>query len=374
MKVSIKEITTHRGLRDFVHFPNELYKDNPVYVPQIEMIDINTFDPAKNRAFEVCDAKFWLALDENGKTVGRVAGIINHKYNDKVGKKICRFGWIDFIDSQEVVKALLDTVEAFAKENGMEEIEGPDGLLEFDVTGVLVEGFDQLPTPYGKYNDPYYEPRILAEGYVPSTDYVEFLITIPEAMPEKHARLVGIVKERYGLKQAELKKKKDILPYLDGVFDCMNRCYSSLHGFSELSKGMCEDLLNNFFTFLNPDYISIVLNGEDKVVGFGVLLPDLSRAMQKAKGYLFPFGFIHLLKALKKNDTMDALLIAILPEYQSKGVNSLMFEKLIHNCRRDGFTKLESTRELADNIAVQNLWSKLEHRQHKRARTYKKQL
>lgn len=372
MKVTVKEITSHRGLRKFVHFPNELYKDNPYYVPQIEIIDVNTFDPQKNRAFEVCDAKFWLAYDENDKVVGRIAGIINHRYNEKVGEKICRFGWIDFIDSQEVVKALLDTVESFARENGMDQIEGPDGLLEFDVTGVLVDGFDQIPTPYGKYNDPYYEPRILAEGYEQSTDYVEFLITIPETLPEKHARLVDIVKERYGLRQAEFTKKKEIIPYLDGVFECMNRCYSSLHGFSELSKGQCDDLLKSFFGFLNPDYISIILNKEDKVVGFGVLLPDLSRAMQKAKGYLFPFGFVHILKALKKNDTMDALLIAILPEYQSKGVNSLMFQKLIHNCRRDGFTKLESTRELADNFAVQNLWSKLEHKQHKRARTYKK--
>ena len=372
MTVTIKEITSHRELRKFVHFPNELYKDNPYYVPQIEIIDVNTFDPNKNRAFEVCDAKYWLAYDENGKIVGRVAGIINHRYNEKVGEKICRFGWIDFIDSQEVGKALLDTVENFAREQGMEQVEGPDGLLEFDVTGVLVEGFDQIPTPYGKYNDPYYEPRILAEGYEQSTDYVEFLIHIPPVMPEKHARLAGVVRERYGLRQAPLKTKKDILPYLDGVFECMNRCYSSLHGFSELSKGQCDDLLNAFFAFLNPDYVSIILNSEDKVVGFGVLAPDLSRAMQKAGGYLFPFGFIHLLKALKKNDTMDALLVAILPEYQNKGVNALLFEKLLPNCVRDGFDKVESTRELADNIAVQNMWGSLEHKCHKRARTYKK--
>ncbi len=162
MTVTIKEITSHRELRKFVHFPNELYKGNPYYVPQIEIIDVNTFDPNKNKAFEVCDAKYWLAYDENGKIVGRVAGIINHRYNEKVGEKICRFGWIDFIDSQEVVKALLDTVENFAREQRMEQIEGPDGLLEFDVTGVLVDGFDQIPTPYGKYNDPYDEPRILA--------------------------------------------------------------------------------------------------------------------------------------------------------------------------------------------------------------------
>ena len=308
MKVTVKEITSHRGLRKFVHFPNELYKDNPYYVPQIEIIDVNTFDPQKNRAFEVCDAKFWLAYDENDKVVGRIAGIINHRYNEKVGEKICRFGWIDFIDSQEVVKALLDTVESFARENGMDQIEGPDGLLEFDVTGVLVDGFDQIPTPYGKYNDPYYEPRILAEGYEQSTDYVEFLITIPETLPEKHARLVDIVKERYGLRQAEFTKKKEIIPYLDGGFECMNRCYSSLHGFSELSKGQSFMLSVKGDSMINAGIFSgdRIIVRQQSTAENGEMVVALIDDSATVKTYYKEKDHIRL---QPENDTMDPIIV-----------------------------------------------------------------
>ena len=374
MDVTIKEVRTKSDLRKFVHFPNELYKDNPYYVPQIESMDRDTLTPSKNHAFEICEGKYWLAYDEKGHVVGRVAGIINRSYNEKVGEKICRFGWIDFIDDRSVSEALMKTVENYAKENGLDVVSGPTGFLEFDAAGVLVDGFDQLPTAYGKFNDPYYEYHLWALGYQKEIDFVEYRILVPEVIPDRYARMAKIVSEKYGLRQAPLLKHSDIKNYLDGLFSCMNAAYSNLHGFSELTAGQCADLKKQFLSNVSVDFLSIILDANDKVVAFGVALPSLSKAMQKAKGSLFPFGFIHLLKALKHNDTIDLLLIAIDEQYQSKGVNAMIFDKFAQGITKNGIKYIESTRELEDNTNVQNLWNHLEHHIHKRARVYRKNI
>lgn len=372
MKITIKEVTTKKALREFVHFPNELYKDNPYYVPQIESMDRDTLTPTKNHAFEVCEGKYWLAYDERGNIVGRVAGIINRSYNEKTGEKICRFGWIDFIDDHDVSKALMGTVEAYAREKGMEKLCGPMGFLEFDAAGILVEGFDRLPTAYGKYNDPYYENHLTAMGYQKDVDFVEYLIKVPEVIPERYARAAKIVAEKHQLHEAPIQSRKDIDPYLDDLFHCLNSAYSKLHGFSELSPGQCEDLRKQFLGNINIDYLSIILDNTDRVVAFGVALPSLSKAMQKAKGRMFPLGWYHLLKALEKNDTIDLLLIAIDEHYQNKGVNAMIFHKFAQGIVKNGVKYIESTRELEGNTQVQNLWHYLEHDLVKRARTYVK--
>jgi N-acetylglutamate synthase-like GNAT family acetyltransferase len=374
MDVTIKEVRTKSDLRKFVHFPNVLYKDNPYYVPQIESMDRDTLTPSKNHAFEICEGKYWLAYDEKGHVVGRVAGIINRSYNEKVGEKICRFGWIDFIDDRSVSEALMKTVENYAKENGLDIVSGPTGFLEFDAAGVLVDGFDQLPTAYGKFNDPYYEYHLWALGYQKEIDFVEYRILVPEVIPDRYARMAKIVSDKYGLHQAPLLKHSDIKNYLDGLFQCMNAAYSNLHGFSELTPGQCADLKKQFLNNVSVDFLSIILDANDKVVAFGVALPSLSKAMQKAKGSLFPFGFIHLLKALKHNDTIDLLLIAIDEQYQSKGVNAMIFDKFAQGITKNGIKYIESTRELEDNTNVQNLWNHLEHHIHKRARVYRKNI
>lgn len=374
MNITVKKVRNRRDLRKFVHFPNELYKDNPYYVPQIESMDRDTLTPSKNHAFEVCEGQYWLAFDEKDCVVGRVAAIINRRYNEKVGEKICRFGWIDFIDDYEVSEALMHAVEGYAKEKGMDIVSGPTGFLEFDAAGVLVEGFDQLPTAYGKYNAPYYEKHLLALGYKKEIDFVEFRIIVPDVIPERYARMAKMVAEKYNLHQAPLSERNDIDPYLDGVFKCLNAAYSNLHGFSELTPGQCEDLKKQFLTNINVDYISIVLDSDNTVVGFGVALPSLSKAMQKAKGSLFPFGFVHLLKALKHNDTIDLLLIAINEQYQSKGVNAMIFDKFAQGITKNGIKYIESTRELEDNTEVQNLWHPFDHYIHKRARVYIKNI
>ncbi len=374
MNITVKKVRNRRDLRKFVHFPNELYKDNPYYVPQIESMDRDTLTPSKNHAFEVCEGQYWLAFDEKDCVVGRVAAIINRRYNEKVGEKICRFGWIDFIDDYEVSEALMHAVEGYAKEKGMDIVSGPTGFLEFDAAGVLVEGFDQLPTAYGKYNAPYYEKHLLALGYKKEIDFVEFRIIVPDVIPERYDRMAKMVAEKYNLHQAPLSERNDIDPYLDGVFKCLNAAYSNLHGFSELTPGQCEDLKKQFLTNINVDYISIVLDSDNTVVGFGVALPSLSKAMQKAKGSLFPFGFVHLLKALKHNDTIDLLLIAINEQYQSKGVNAMIFDKFAQGITKNGIKYIESTRELEDNTEVQNLWHPFDHYIHKRARVYIKNI
>ena len=374
MEVQIKEVKSKRELRAFVHFPNELYKDNPYYVPQIESMDRDTLTPSKNHAFEVCEGKYWLAYDEKGKVVGRVAGIINHRYNEKVGEKICRFGWIDFIDDRAVSEALMKTVEDYAREKGMEVVSGPTGFLEFDPSGILVEGFDKLPTPYGKYNASYYENHLLAMGYGKEVDFVEYRILVPEVIPERYARAAGLVAQKYGVHQAELQSRRDISPYIDGIFRCMNKAYSRIHGFSELTPGQCDDLKKQFLGNVNVDYLSIILDANEQVVAFGLALPSLSKAMIKAKGHLFPFGFLHVLKALKKNDTIDLLLIAIDEQYQNKGLNAMIFDKFAKGIVKNGVKYIESTRELESNNQVQNLWHYLEHTLHKRARVFKKNI
>lgn len=374
MTVTIQEVTTKKDLKAFVHFPNELYKGNPNYVPQIESMDCDNLTPEKNHAFEVCEGKYWLAYDEKGSVVGRVAGIINHSYNEKTGEKICRFGWIDFIDNRAVSEALMQTVESYARDKGMETMNGPMGFLEFDAAGVLVEGFDQLPTAYGKYNAPYYEQHFEALGYTKDVDFVEYRILVPEVIPERYARMSQLVSIKNDLHEAPIRNRSELEPYLDGIFKCLNRAYSKLHGFSELTPGQCDDLKKQFLLNINVDYVSIILDANEEVVGFGVALPSLAKAMQKAKGRLFPMGWMHILKALKKNDTIDLLLIAIDEKYKNKGVNAMIFHKFAQGITQNGIKYIESTRELEDNTSVQNLWHYLEHHLTKRARTYKKHI
>ena len=368
--IQIKEVTTKKDLRTFVHFPNRLYKDNPCYVPTIESMERNTLTPEKNHAFEVCEGKYWLAYDAKGEVVGRVAGIVNRKYNKTLGKKICRFGWIDFIDDREVSKALMAAVERYSREKGMDTMMGPMGFLEFDAAGVLVEGFDKMPTAYGKYNAPYYEQHLLDLGYSKDAAYVEYLIKVPEVIPERYERMAQLVSVKNSLHQAVFRNQDELEPYLDGVFRCMNSAYAKLHGFSKLSKSQCDDLKKQFFGNINVDYVSIVLDADDQVVGFGVALPSLAKAMQKAKGSLYPFGWMHLQKALRQNDTIDLLLIAIEEKYKNKGINAMIFDKFAKGITKNGIKYIESTRELEDNTSVQNLWRYLEHDMTKRARTY----
>lgn len=372
--VRIQEVLTRKDLKTFVAFPNKLYKNNPYYVPQLIGTEMDTLSKNKNHAFEFCESRYWLAYDASGHVVGRIAGIINHAYNKKINTFCVRFGWLDFIDDAHVVDALFHTVETWATSLGATCLSGPLGFLEFDVAGVLVEGFDEIPTAYGKYNAPYYQGHLERLGFGKEVDWVEYNIDVPKELPEGMVLLADKVAARYGLRVVQYKKLRDILKHADGVFSLMNRCYAAIHGYSELSEGQIEDLKKQFLPLLNLRFVSLILDAEDHVVAFGITLPSLSRALQKAKGYMYPFGFIHILRALKKNDTLDALLIAIDEQYKRKGVNALIFKSLSDSVKGTSITSLESTRELEHNYNVQNLWHKFSYRQHKRARCYMKQL
>ncbi len=374
MKVTIQEVVTKKDLRQFVHYPNALYKDNPYYVPTLESGDRDVLDPKKNHAFEFCEGKYWLARNEKGAIVGRIAGIINHQYNQKMGIDFARFGFMDFIDDDTVVDALFDTVEAWAREKGMKVMNGPLGFLEFDASGVLVAGFDELPTAYGKYNFPYYEPQLLRRGYAKDTDWVEYQILMPDDIETWFSHPAKLIATRYKLHQADIRTKKQMVSYFPQCARVLNETYRDIHGFSELSEGQIDDLIHQFVPNLNTDFVSIILDESDQVVAFGISIPSLSKALQKCKGKLFPFGFRHILHALRHNDTVDLLLIGISDQYKNKGLNAMIFDKVAPAIHSYGIKYLESTRELEDNNSVQNMWNRFENRLHKRARCYAKEL
>lgn len=374
MKPIIREVTTKSELKKFVKYPNYLYRHNKYYVPQLISSEMTTLSKDKNHAFEFCESKYWLAYDEKGHIVGRIAGIINHKYNEKTGVKYVRFGWLDFIDDSEVVDALFDVMERWAIEQGAESICGPLGLLEFDASGVLVDGFNEIPTAYGKYNDPYYEGHILRHGYIKDVDWVEYRITMPKKYVDAYERMSNIIAAKYNIHAVMPRNKKQLLSYVDQIFTLLNKAYSKIHGFSELSKGQQDDLKDQFFSMINLDYIVLVMNQENTMVGFGICLPSISKALQRNKGHLYPFGFISILRALRKNDTLDSLLIAVDDDYRNKGVTALIFNNFSRSIYKNGIKYMESTRELENNYNVLNLWNRHDYRLHKRARCYIKKI
>jgi GNAT superfamily N-acetyltransferase len=372
MKTAIKKVVSKADLKTFIRFADQLYKDNPYYVPPLHSGEIATLSD-KNPAFEYCEASYWLAVRDD-RVVGRIAGIINAKYNEKVNKKTARFGWLDFVEDGEVLSVLFTTFENWARNKGAEVLQGPMGFISFDASGVLVEGFEELPTSFGHYNHPYYDRMIKSLGYEKEIDWIEFEVKMPVEIPERFSKTSELVRKRYGVRNADVRSKKEVAQYGDELFRVLNVCYNDLYGFNPLTQKQIDSLKKEFLGFINTDFISIVLNDEDQLVGFGIAMPSLSKALQKSRGKLFPFGYLRVFKALKNNDTIDLLLLGILPEYRSKGIHALIFEKMGKAFLKHGIKLLETTRELEDNNNVTQLWSKLEHRQHKRARCYSKKL
>lgn len=375
MSVVIKEVTSKKELKKFVKFNIDLYKDNPYHIPGLIEEEMVTLDKEKNPAFEVCDAVYYLAY-KNDKIVGRIAGMINRRSNEVWNQQRARFGFLDFIDDTEVVDSLFNAVEKWATEQGMAEIHGPMGFTDMDHEGMLVEGFDQLGTMAAIYNHPYYPEHIERIGYEKDQDWHEFKIYIPEGVPEKHLRIGEIVKKKYGLKTMKFNKKKEIWPYAQKIFETLNAAYAPLYGFAPLTQKQIDYYIKMYIPMLRLDLITLIIREEDDVVvGFGISLPSLSHAMQKAKGHLFPLGWIHLLKALKtKPRVIDLYLTGVLPEYQNKGVNALLFNDLIPVYIGLGVEYAESNPELASNNAVQAQWDYFKREHHKTRRAFVKKL
>ena len=374
MAVTIKEVTNKFVLKNFIKFNIKLYKDSPYHVPGLVVDEMMTLSRKKNPAFDFCESVYFLAY-KNNKIVGRIAGIINHRANETWNQQYARFGFVDFIDDDEVSSALFKAVENWAIAKGMNGIQGPLGFTDLDHEGLLVWGFDRMGTMATAYSFPYYMQHIEKLGYVKDQDWKEFFITIPDGVPEKYQRIAKIVEEKYKLKVKKFKKTKEIWPYARKIFELWNEAYKPLYGYSELSPKQIDYYIKMYIPMLRLDLIALILDDNDKVVGLGITLPNLSKALKKAKGHLFPFGWIHLLKAMYgKNNIVDLYIIGVLPEYQNKGVNSLIFNDIIPTCNRIGYQYAESNPELELNHKVQSQWDYLENEHHKTRRAYIKHL
>lgn len=374
MEIEIREIPLTPGaLRRFTQFQIDMYEDNPYYVPPLISDDIDTLNPKKNPAFDFCEARCFMAFKGN-RPVGRIAGIINHKVNEATGSKDIRFGFIDFTDEIEVSRALLDAVEKWGKERGLDRVIGPLGFTDLDHEGMLVEGFGELGTMATIYNYSYYPEHMHALGYEKDADWVEYLMEVPDGVPEKHLRIAEIVKKKFGLRVVKFTSKKEIKDrYGVALFKLVNEAYEQLYQYSPLSDRQIDHYINVYLGLLDLSLISCIVDSDDRLVGVGISMPSMSRALQKSGGKLFPMGWWHLLKGLKgKNDRVDLLLVAVKPEYQGKGVNALLFTDLIPAFIGHGYRYAESNPELESNAKVQNQWDAFSHRQHRRRRSYAK--
>lgn len=376
MPIQIKTVSTRKELKTFVRFANRLYKGNKYYVPSMPFDDLNTLDKKKNGAFEFCEAEYYLAY-KDGKAVGRVAAIVNYKANEAWHTDQVRFGWFDFIDDLEVSKALLDAVIAFGKVRGMTQIVGPLGFTDFDPEGMLVEGYDSLSTMALIYNHPYYPEHMKKHGYVKETGWVEYRITIPEELPEKHIRIAEIVKEKYNLKivkktKRQIRKEK----YGHKLFRLINETYCVLYGYSLLSEKQIDQYVDVYLGLVDMEMLTFIEDANGELIGAGITIPSMSEALQKCNGEIFPFGWWYLLKSMywKKPDTLDMLLIGVKPEWQSRGVNSLVFIDLFQRYRKMGFKYAETNANLETNAKVQAMWTPFERELHKRRWVFGKEI
>lgn len=378
--IQIKRVETKKDLKRFIEFHYDLYKGNPYDVPNLYSDEVNTLSKNKNAAFDFCEAEYYLALKE-GKIVGRVAAIINHKANEKWKKKDVRFGWIDFIDDIEVSHALFEAVEEYGRKKGMNDIVGPLGFTDMDPEGMLTWGFDKLGTMATIYNYEYY-PQHMEKlgGWEKDNDYVEYYLVVPEKSPEKYTKIAEMVEKRYNLHVRKL-TKKDIFQggYGKKLFDLINLTYSDLYGFSELTDRQIDQYVKMYFPFADLNLVTVIEDGnkDNQLAGLGITIPSLSHALQKCRrGRLFPFGWWHLLRAIKfhKTDGVDLLLMGFLPEYRSKGANALLFADLIPRYVNYGFKWGETQVEMESNEGVQSQWGPLDPINHKKRRCYRRSL
>lgn len=360
-------------LRQYVEFGIDLYKDNPYYVPPLVSDDVASLTPEKNPAFDFCEAQSFMAF-RNGEPVGTITAIINKAVNSRTGKATLRFGFMHFIDDAEVVDALFEAVTEWGRSRGMTEIVGPMGFTDLDQEGMLIEGFEEIGTMATIYNYPYYADHMERMGFGKEVDWIEFRMTVPDSVPEKYSRIADIVAKRFGLRTVKYSSRKKIkADYGQEIFEVVNKAYADLYGFSPLTPRQIQHYIDVYLNILRLKDVALVVDKDDRLVGLGISMPSVSRALQKSRGRLFPTGWYHLLKAIRgKTDTVDLLLVAVLPEYQAKGVNALIFNDLLPGYIENGYKYAESNPELESNENVQKQWEYFERRQHRRRRAWKK--
>ena len=376
MALEIKEITTRKELKQFIEFTNTLYRECEYYCPPLFFDEMNCFDKEKNPALEVCDYKLWMAY-RDGKAVGRIAGVVNYKANEKWGYKNARFGWFDFIDDLEVSKALLDKVTAWGKEKGMTAINGPVGFTDFDHQGLLLEGYDYLAPMASLYNFPYYVKHFDAYGLTKDADWIEIQVYPPTCCPERLNRIAEIVKERSKVRVDKVKNARELVrKYGIEYMDVIDIAYQKLYNFQPMTIKQKNYYKDMYFPILNFDFVTLVVNDKDEVVGVGVGMPDISEPLRKCGGHLFPFGWYHVLKALKAKqmDAFNFLLIAVRPDYQDKGINALFFQDQIPYINKYKIKRLETTAILETNTKNIANFTQFDHKMHKRRRAYIKHI
>lgn len=374
--VQVKKIEPDkRSLLKFVKFGIDLYDGNPYYVPPLVLDELGTLSPGKNPAFDFCESVYFMAY-RDGKPVGRIAGIINNQVNDRDHTHVARFGFLDFIDDPEVSKALFKALEKWARDMGMRKLIGPLGFTDMDREGLLIEGFEELSTMATNYNYPYYAEHLEALGFKKESDWVEFLMEVPDELPERFNRIANLVKDKYKLRVVKYtSRKRAKAEYGHALFHLINEAYRNLYQYSQLTERQIEYYIDYYLDLLNMDLLSFVVDQTGKLVGIGISMPSMSRALQKSRGKFMPLGWYHLLKGLKgKNDRVDLLLVAIHPDYQNKGVNALLFQDLVPYYIKYGYKYAESNPELETNNKVQSQWELFKPRQHRRRRSYAKKL
>ncbi|MBR6275886.1 MAG: N-acetyltransferase [Prevotella sp.] len=375
--IEIRKVSTKRELKQFVQFYYDLYRDSKEAVPYLFSDEMATLRRDKNPSFECCEADYFLALQDN-RVVGRVAAIINRRANEQWHVNQVRFGWFDFIDNLEVSTALLNAVEQWGRERGMTEMAGPLGFIDTDREGMLIEGFDELSTMYVNYNYAYYPQHIQRiGGFQKDNDYIEFKVKVPEDDNYKFHKIAQMVKQRYGLRVHKFTRKELLSGgYGREVFHLLNATYKDLYGFSVLSQSQIDKLVNDYIKIADLNLVTAIMDG-DRMIGFGITFPSFSRALQNTRdGRMFPFGWWHVLKILKwhRTDTVDLLLIGVLPEYRTKGAVALIFDDLIHQFQRYGFKWADAMPQMERNEAVLSQWQYLDSRQHRRHRCFRKTL
>lgn len=374
MSVVIKEVRTKSELKKFIWFGINMYKDCPYAAPPLMMDDLMNLSKEKNPALDFCDTAYFLAY-RGREIVGRIAGIIHPVANETWNHKNARFGWIDFIDDTEVSDALFDAVENWARSKGMDHLHGPLGFTDLDNEGALIEGYDKASTLATIYNYPYYIQHYERRGFVKEIDWNEYLITVPEVFPERFFRIAEVVKQKYKLKPVKLKSKKEVVKrYAKKIFDLLNDSYKDLFGYTKLNDDQIYFYIKLYFSFFRLDTVVLVVDEQDNLVALGIGMPSFTKALQKAKGHLFPFGWWYMLQALKKNDLIDLYLMSVHPDYQNKGVNAIVFAEMMPNAAKNGYKFAETNPELESNTKMASQWDSFEYVNHKKRRAYIKKL
>lgn len=373
--VEVVEVQTPKQKKEFLRFPSRLYQDNPFYVPPMYGDELSDMNDKKNPAFSYCDAKYFLAL-RDGETVGRIGAIFSRRANEKWGGKRMRFTSVDFIDDPEVSAALFDTVERYAREMDCTEVHGPLGFTDLDREGMLVDGFEEKSLFFTYYNAPYYKEHLARLGYEKDVDWVEMQIFWPEDERSYSilSRLAERAKKKHNLRVAKVKRRSEFKPYIRAAFELTNLAYAPLYGTVELDEAQIKRYADKFVPLVDPDFACLVVNEKDELVAFGATAPSLSRAFRKTDGKLFPFGFIPVLRALKKNDCIDFLLVAVHPDLQGMGVNAIIIDSIMQGCRRRGIRYGETGPQLEENAKMLEHWKFFPNRQHRRRRCFRKVL